>query len=61
MENRKLKDRLEELKKREDLRIVLRPSGTEPFVRVMVEGIESSQVETICQELVELVEECSNG
>ena len=61
MEDRKLKDRLEELKKREDLRVVLRPSGTEPFVRVMVEGIESSQVETVCQELVELVEECSNG
>jgi phosphoglucosamine mutase len=61
MEDRKLKDRLEELKNREDLRVVLRPSGTEPFVRVMVEGIESSQVETICQELVELVEECSNG
>ncbi|RAM60297.1 phosphoglucosamine mutase [Mesotoga sp. SC_4PWA21] len=61
MENARLKDRLEELKTRNDLRIVLRPSGTESYVRVMVEGIEQSEVERICHELEELVQECNDG
>ncbi|HNS67583.1 MAG TPA: phosphoglucosamine mutase, partial [Mesotoga infera] len=61
MECEKLKTRLCELESKSDLRIVLRPSGTEPYVRVMVEGVDSHEVEETCQELVELVEECSNG
>jgi phosphoglucosamine mutase len=61
MEDMNLKNRLEELKQNDDLRIVLRPSGTEPYIRVMVEGAEQLLVEEICQELVELVQECSNG
>jgi len=61
MENARLKDRLEELKTRNDLRIVLRPSGTESYVRVMVEGIEQLEVEQICHELEELVQECNDG
>ncbi|MBN2220412.1 MAG: phosphoglucosamine mutase [Kosmotogaceae bacterium] len=61
MEDTNLKNRLEELKQKDDLRIVLRPSGTEPYIRVMVEGAEQPEVEEICQELVELVQECSNG
>ncbi|HQC15472.1 MULTISPECIES: phosphoglucosamine mutase [Mesotoga] len=61
MEDMNLKNRLEELKQNDDLRIVLRPSGTEPYIRVMVEGAEQQLVEEICQELVELVQECSNG
>jgi phosphoglucosamine mutase len=61
MECVKLKSRLNELESSRELRIVLRPSGTEPYVRVMVEGVDSREVEETCQELVELVEECSNG
>ncbi|HEU4808408.1 MAG TPA: phosphoglucosamine mutase, partial [Homoserinimonas sp.] len=36
-------------------RILLRPSGTEPMVRVMVEAAELSIAETVCAELVSLV------
>ena len=33
-------------------RVLLRPSGTEPVVRVMVEGRDREQVERLCQSLV---------
>lgn len=36
-------------------RVVLRPSGTEPVVRVMVEASTSEQADSIAQELAELV------
>ena len=32
-------------------RVVLRPSGTEPVIRVMVEGIDAVQVETLVEQL----------
>lgn len=37
-------------------RILLRPSGTEPLVRVMIEGKDPQQVESLCRELAEVVE-----
>jgi phosphoglucosamine mutase len=37
-------------------RVLLRPSGTEPLVRVMVEGENYEQVSEICQELAKKVE-----
>ncbi len=36
-------------------RVLLRPSGTEPLVRVMVEGEDLQQVEKLVQELAEVV------
>lgn len=36
-------------------RILLRPSGTESLIRVMVEGMDAQQVETIAHELAEIV------
>jgi phosphoglucosamine mutase len=36
-------------------RVLLRPSGTEPLVRVMVEGESASQVALIAQQLAEVV------
>jgi len=36
-------------------RILLRPSGTEPLIRVMVEGQDGAQVERIAQELADIV------
>jgi phosphoglucosamine mutase len=36
-------------------RVLLRPSGTEPVVRVMVEGEDSALVETLCDELTQVV------
>ncbi len=38
-------------------RVVLRPSGTEPLVRVMVEGENQKQVEMLVDQLVDKVEE----
>lgn len=37
-------------------RVLLRPSGTEPVVRVMVEGEDREVVQTLCQELAQVVE-----
>jgi phosphoglucosamine mutase len=37
-------------------RVLVRPSGTEPLVRVMVEAPEASECEAICDRLVKLVE-----
>lgn len=38
-------------------RVLLRASGTEPVVRVMVEGVDSQQVTSLAQELAKVVEE----
>jgi phosphoglucosamine mutase len=37
-------------------RVLLRPSGTEPVVRVMVEGEDSAQVEQLARQLAAVVE-----
>jgi len=37
-------------------RVLLRPSGTEPVVRVMVEGEDRKQVKELAQELAKTVE-----
>jgi phosphoglucosamine mutase len=41
-------------------RILLRPSGTEPLVRVMIEGKDVDRVESLCRELAEVVEKAIN-
>jgi phosphoglucosamine mutase len=38
-------------------RLLIRPSGTEPLVRVMVEGEDSNQIKTIAEQLVSVVRE----
>jgi phosphoglucosamine mutase len=38
-------------------RVLLRPSGTEPVVRVMVEGEDRELVTALCQELAEVVKQ----
>jgi len=41
--------------------VLLRPSGTEPLVRVMVEGQDSSQVLRLADELAAVVRAEANG
>jgi phosphoglucosamine mutase len=38
--------------------VLLRPSGTEPVVRVMVEGEEQVEVNGLCRQLADEVERC---
>jgi phosphoglucosamine mutase len=42
-------------------RVLLRPSGTEPLVRVMVEGSDSTQVARLSEHLAGVVGELANG
>ena len=41
----------------EDGRILVRPSGTEPLIRVMAEGPDQAQLETICNAIADVVKE----
>jgi phosphoglucosamine mutase len=38
-------------------RVLLRPSGTEPLIRVMVEGKDEQQVGLCCHRIVSCVEQ----
>ncbi len=57
MQNEKIIDSLEKYGENKNIRIVLRPSGTEPLIRIMVEGRNENEVENVTNKLIELVEE----
>jgi len=38
-----------------DGRVLVRPSGTEPLIRVMIEGSDRAQIERLANELAEIV------
>ncbi|HFC54360.1 MAG TPA: phosphoglucosamine mutase [Gammaproteobacteria bacterium] len=42
-------------------RVLLRPSGTEPVIRVMVEGDDAPQVETLAKQLAEIVAQAAEA
>ena len=45
----------------DDVRVNLRPSGTEPLVRVMVEGVDADRVESVASRLAEVVARVGAG
>ncbi|MFW2439449.1 MAG: phosphoglucosamine mutase [Arenicellales bacterium] len=42
-------------------RVVLRPSGTEPMIRVMIEGVDASQVTSHCESLADIVRQVAGN
>lgn len=58
MEDAQIKKQIEDLEKRftGKGRVLIRPSGTEPLVRVMIEGPEKKEIERLAVEMVKLIE-----
>ena len=59
MENEEVAQKIKALEEKMDGegRVLIRPSGTEPLVRVMIEGKDQSQIEGMAKELAQLIEE----
>ena len=59
MEDPVVKAAIEETEKKMagDGRVLIRPSGTEPLVRVMLEGSDTAFIRPLAQELAQLIEE----
>lgn len=60
MDNKEIADAIAELEKKFDGagRVLIRPSGTEPLVRVMIEGNDQQMIEEEAKELAALIERC---
>ena len=61
--DRDINDKLEEAKKAlgKTGRIVVRPSGTEPLIRVMVEGSDTAQIEAIAKDVADVIKSRLSG
>ncbi|SHD75512.1 phosphoglucosamine mutase [Schnuerera ultunensis] len=59
LKNEEIKSEIEKIEKmfHGEGRVVIRPSGTEPLVRVMIEGKDRKKIENIAKELAEFIEE----
>jgi phosphoglucosamine mutase len=62
-DNRKVLNAVREVERelRNSGRVLLRPSGTEPVIRVMVEGREASEVEGLARQLAQRVSDLAAG
>lgn len=61
-ENKQIQDKIKELEDefKNDGRVVIRPSGTEPLIRVMIEGKDKEYITKKAKELADLVEQNLN-
>ena len=59
LENEDIKNAIDNLEKmfEGNGRVLIRPSGTEPLVRVMIEGNDQNVLETEAKKLAKLIEE----
>lgn len=59
LENEEIKNEIDRIEKlfHGEGRVVIRPSGTEPLVRVMIEGKDQDEITKIAQELADFIEE----
>ena len=57
-----IKEKIENLEKEfsGNGRVLIRPSGTEPLVRVMIEGTDKGYIQTKAEELAKLIEKKLN-
>ncbi len=57
MEDSRISKFAKDVNSKKSLRLVIRPSGTEPLIRIMVEGKDAEMVEKITSQAREIVEE----
>ncbi len=59
LENKEIKSEIDRIEKmfHGEGRVVIRPSGTEPLVRVMIEGKDQEEITKIAKELALFIEE----
>ena len=63
LEEKRVKAAIEDARQRLGAtgRLVIRPSGTEPLIRVMAEGDDSQLVEKVVDEIVDAISEVRNA
>jgi len=59
MENEEIKSEIERIENmfKGEGRVVIRPSGTEPLIRVMIEGKDKEKIEAVARDLARFIEE----
>ena len=63
LEDKQVKQAIDEARDRlgKSGRLVIRPSGTEPLIRVMAEGDDQKLVETVVDDLVTVISQARNA